>query len=127
MKRTSLFVSVVLLTLFGLNGCKSNWSKPSLALAKKNDVDINHKATNSEPDYITVQHCLIGFRGSVAGKTINRTKEEARALAVQLLADAKAGAKLANWANQTGTGINGRDPVTISRAHTIGLQTIMYY
>ena len=92
MKRTSLFVSVVLLTLFGLNGCKSNWSKPSLALAKKNDVDINHKATNSEPDYITVQHCLIGFRGSVPGKPINRSKEEARALATQLLADVKAGA-----------------------------------
>ena len=78
--------------MFGLAGCKSNWPKPSLALAKQNDVDIIHKASNSEPDYITVQHCLIGFHGSVPGKPINRSKEEAQALAKQLFADVKAGA-----------------------------------
>ena len=92
MKRTSLFVSVFVLALFGLVGCKSNWPKPSLALAKQKDVDMTHKASNSEPDYITVQHCLIGFRGSVPGKPISRSKEEAQALATQLLMDLKAGA-----------------------------------
>lgn len=91
MKRTSLFVSAFVLALSGLVGCKSKWPKPSKALAKQNDVEIIHKASNTEPDYITVQHCLIGFQGSVPGKPINRSKEEARALATQLLADVKAG------------------------------------
>ena len=68
------------------------WPKSSLALGKQNASDLSPKSTNGEPDYITVQHCLIGFRGSVPGKPINRSKEEARALATQLLADARAGA-----------------------------------
>ena len=92
MKRKSIFGSVVVLAVCGLIGCKSNWPKPNLAIAKQNDVDNVRKASNSEPDYITVQHCLIGFRGSVPGKPINRSKEEARALASQLLAEVKAGA-----------------------------------
>ena len=50
------------------------------------------KPSKSEPDYITVQHCLIGFKGSIPGKSISRSKEEAQALATQLLAEAKAGA-----------------------------------
>ncbi len=92
MKRTSLFVSVLALALAVLVGCKSNWPKPSFAVAKQNDGDMIQKVSSAEPDYITVQHCLIGFRGSVPGKPISRSKEEARALATQLLADAKAGA-----------------------------------
>jgi len=92
LKRKSIFGSVFVLALCGLIGCRSNWPKPSLTTAKQNNVDIIHKASNSEPDYITVQHCLIGFRGSVPGKPISRSKEEARALATQLLADVKTGA-----------------------------------
>lgn len=92
MKRTSLIVSVFVLALSSLVGCKSIWPKPRLALPKQNDIDTIHKASNAEPDYITVQHCLIGFRGSIPGKPIDRSKEEARALATQLLADVKAGA-----------------------------------
>lgn len=34
-----------------------------------------------EPDVITVQHVLIGFKGSVPGKDITRSKEEAQRLA----------------------------------------------
>ena len=44
-----------------------------------------------EPKYITVQHILIGFQGSVRGKSITRTKEEAKTLAEELLKKAKAG------------------------------------
>jgi hypothetical protein len=44
------------------------------------------------PAHIQVQHVLIGFSGSVPGKSITRTKEEARALAYQILEKAKAGA-----------------------------------
>lgn len=46
---------------------------------------------NGESSHITVQHCLIGFEGSVPGKGISRSKEEARELAEDLLARAKAG------------------------------------
>jgi hypothetical protein len=46
---------------------------------------------NQEPDHIQVQHILIGFTGSVPGKMIRRSKEEARTLAYQLLDQARAG------------------------------------
>ncbi|MCK5619541.1 MAG: peptidylprolyl isomerase, partial [Candidatus Krumholzibacteria bacterium] len=44
-----------------------------------------------EPDYITVQHILIGFSGSLPGKPITRTKEEARVLAEEIFNRAQAG------------------------------------
>ena len=44
-----------------------------------------------EPDHITIQHVLIGFTGSVPGKNITRTKEEAKTLAEDILARAKKG------------------------------------
>ena len=43
-----------------------------------------------EPDHIQVQHILIGFTGSVPGKPIRRTKEEAKTLAYDLLEQARA-------------------------------------
>lgn len=46
---------------------------------------------NGEPSVITVQHCLIGFVGSVRGKTISRSKEAAGELAAKLLEKAKSG------------------------------------
>jgi hypothetical protein len=46
---------------------------------------------NQEPDHIQVQHILIGFTGSVPGKMIRRSKEEARTLAYQLLDHARGG------------------------------------
>ena len=46
----------------------------------------------NQPNEITVQHCLIGFKGSVPGKPISRSKEEAKALAEELLQKAKDGA-----------------------------------
>lgn len=47
------------------------------------------KTESGEPAYITVQHCLIGFRGSVPGAS--RSMEEARTLAYELLERAKNG------------------------------------
>ncbi len=47
---------------------------------------------NQEPDHIQVQHILIGFKGSVPGQPISRSKEEARTLAYDLLKQAQAGA-----------------------------------
>ena len=43
------------------------------------------------PAHITVQHVLIGFSGSVPGKNITRSKDEAKTLAYQILDRAKKG------------------------------------
>jgi hypothetical protein len=49
-------------------------------------------ATQSgEPDFITVQHILIGYKGSVRGKSITRTAGEAKQLATELLERAQQG------------------------------------
>ena len=44
-----------------------------------------------EPDHITIQHVLVGFKGSVPGKNITRTQDEAKKLAEDILARAKKG------------------------------------
>ena len=48
-------------------------------------------AKEKEPDHIQVQHILIGFAGSVPGKNITRSLEEAKAIAYGLLDSVKAG------------------------------------
>ena len=44
-----------------------------------------------EPDRVTIQHILIGFEGSVPGKPITRTLEEAHTLAQLVFEKARAG------------------------------------
>jgi hypothetical protein len=44
-----------------------------------------------EPDKVVVQHILIGFKKSVPGKPLERTKREAHELADELLVRAEAG------------------------------------
>lgn len=52
----------------------------------------NATVTDSgEPSHITVQHILIGFQGTVQGKHITRTRDDAKLLAVDLLMRAKSG------------------------------------
>ena len=58
------------------------------------------KTPGKEPDVIKVQHCLIGFQGSVPGKPISRTKEEAKELAERLLKLLKDGDKFEEIINQ---------------------------
>ena len=48
-------------------------------------------AATKEPDHTTIQHVLIGFKGSVPGKNITRTQDEAKKLAEDILARAKKG------------------------------------
>lgn len=43
------------------------------------------------PEHIEVQHILIGYQGSIPGKTVTRTKAEAEKLAQEVLAKARAG------------------------------------
>ncbi|MEM7311656.1 MAG: peptidylprolyl isomerase, partial [Planctomycetota bacterium] len=47
---------------------------------------------NGEASHIEVQHILIGFQGSVPGKPITRSKDEAATLAAELLKKAQGGA-----------------------------------
>jgi foldase protein PrsA len=44
-----------------------------------------------EPQHVQVQHILIGFAGSIPGKGITRTKEEAKKLAYEILSRAQKG------------------------------------
>lgn len=46
---------------------------------------------NVEPQHVQVQHILIGFAGSIPGKGITRTKEEAKKLAYEVLEKARKG------------------------------------
>ena len=63
---------------------------PAPAQPKATMTPASTPATK-EPDHITIQHVLIGFTGSVPGKNITRTQEEAKKLAEEVLARAKKG------------------------------------
>jgi len=49
------------------------------------------KEAKEAPSYIVVQHILVGFEGSVPGKGITRSREDAEALANKLYDQAKKG------------------------------------
>jgi hypothetical protein len=94
--RTILFFCLSTTLGFCFSGCESSGVKSdgiqaAAPTASASGNDSGPKASNGEPAYITVQHCLIGFQGSVPGKPITRSKEEARELATQLLGKLKAG------------------------------------
>jgi hypothetical protein len=58
---------------------------------KEQSVDKSASPLRNEPNYVTVQHILIGFQGSIPGKAVGRTQEEAKRLAEDILARARAG------------------------------------
>jgi parvulin-like peptidyl-prolyl isomerase len=65
-------------------------SKPAAPASAPAKAPVKAPDTAS-PDHIQVQHILIGFQGSVPGKTITRTREESQKLAADVLARAKKG------------------------------------
>ncbi|MDH3215425.1 MAG: peptidyl-prolyl cis-trans isomerase [Candidatus Krumholzibacteria bacterium] len=73
-----LVCHLCLLILFVVAGCG----------AKEQTIG---KQMEAEPDYVTVQHVLIAFDGSVPDKKITRSQDEARRLAEDLFARAKSG------------------------------------
>jgi hypothetical protein len=84
-------------------GCEAPKQKPNSQSAiasestqpnetKPSETEPSKGEKQPEPKKITVQHCLIGFKGSVPGKPIKRSKEEAKELATKLLAELRAGA-----------------------------------
>ena len=85
-----LSLSCSTLLAIGFAGCGT--AKPKVSIPSKSEADSSQSVPKREPDRITVQHCLIGFKGSVGDKPITRTEEEAKELATKLLAELKAGA-----------------------------------
>lgn len=86
--------SLLLLVGVGLmSGCAQPQSATSSNQIEPSAVDPAQPTTteNGEASHITVQHILIGFSGSVPGKPITRTKEEAEKLAGEVLEKAKSG------------------------------------
>lgn len=66
----------------------------SVALAsctKKTETKVESmsQAQSTDVQHIKVQHILVGFKGSLPGKPIERSKEEAEKLAKDILAKAK--------------------------------------
>ena len=53
--------------------------------------ETTQQSKEEQPDYVTVQHILVGFQGSVPDKDIARTQEEAGQLANDVYSRAKNG------------------------------------
>ena len=68
---------------------KAETKKPKLHAKVKGTLPVKPETA---PEHIQVQHILIGFKGSVPGKDITRTKEEADKLAHKLLQELRDGA-----------------------------------
>lgn len=69
-------------------GVETKGTVEPMAGAAPGTMPVKPEAT---PQHVQVQHILIGFAGSVSGKPITRTKEEAKALAYQILERARKG------------------------------------
>jgi hypothetical protein len=74
-----------LLYLAVLSGCSKD--EPS----ETAETSEPAKTSKQQARYITVQHILIGFEGSVPGKPITRSSEDAEALAEEVFKKAKSG------------------------------------
>lgn len=81
--RTSVIVAVAVCAVLG---CGSKEEKNA-----GSGEGAPEMAKAPEPEYITVQHILIGFQGSVPGKNITRSKDSASELAHKVYEMAKSG------------------------------------
>jgi peptidyl-prolyl cis-trans isomerase B (cyclophilin B) len=113
---------------FHLNGQYTNWGEVVEGMDVVNQITVGDKITKirvegvvvmSEPEHITVQHILIGFkdaagfvgRSDVTAAAQARTQEQAKTLAYELLGRAKAGedfdALMKQYSDDTGGGTYG--------------------
>lgn len=77
-------IALIVLVQIGCMGTKGNVDAPML-------VEKAGTSRNGEPTHITVQHILIAFQGSLPGKSIPRSQQEAEQLAQELLERARSG------------------------------------
>jgi hypothetical protein len=73
------------ITVFAFWGCGSEQESGTEQASKQSGDNV------VAADYVSVQHILIGFEGSVPGKPISRTREEAEKLAKDVLRRAQGG------------------------------------
>ncbi len=90
MLRTA-FLIIVCAILSGCADQQADQSQPTAGAATGEFEPNLQVLENGEASHITVQHILIGFKGSVPGKPITRSKEEAAELAREVLEQAKSG------------------------------------
>ena len=79
-------------------------------------------ARPGEPGPVSVQHVLIGWKGAPAAKTATRTKEEADALAKEVLAKVNAGGDMAALMKQYSEDPGSKDT---GKAYDVGADTQM--
>lgn len=77
-------VSLFLVAFVAGMGCKKSTNEAAKASSEM-------KPASEQPQRIQVQHILIGFQGSLPGKPVNRTKEQAEKLAQEILDKVKKG------------------------------------
>jgi len=74
-------------------GTEVRWLAGAAILIAGISVAAGRSGEGEEPAKVTVQHVLIGFKGSVQGKDVERTPEQAGELAADVLDSAVAGAE----------------------------------
>ena len=70
-----------------MESAESRTEQPEL----KQDAQVADTTSSNEPDRIEVQHILIGFKGSIRGKNIERSMAEAQKRAMEIYALAQQG------------------------------------
>lgn len=88
-KLVYLVTLAILGSLAVMMGCSS--SDEAVDKTEETAAVDNAAEQREEPDFVTVQHILIGFQGTLPGKNVTRSREEAAKLADELVARAKSG------------------------------------
>ena len=83
-------ISLLCIVLLLASGC----ADPPNKGGAPPDLEVDSNDVGAfEPNFVTVQHCLISFKGSKTSKdTVTRTEAEAKQLAMELFEKAKNGA-----------------------------------
>ena len=87
MKKLALISLISVLLLVGGCGPKE---KPDAEMAAAGDP-AESAAPAAEPDRIEVQHILVSFQGAISKDSVTRTREEAEALAQEILMTVRSG------------------------------------
>ena len=111
-------------------GCQPRYQQSSSDKKVKTlPTQSEDQNSGEEVDSITVQHILIGFEGSVRGKDITRSKQQAEKLAKEILARAQAGEEFTWLVQRYSDDFNGerpsgdKAPTTVESEQTESAQT----